>query len=136
LWQQAQWLADEVATGRAALRELEHAQHYHTVHVQPIWRHGLRQARRIGQHIFYVPLNAQPDLSIAVKVKYKWDELGEVMMLGGPEPHQARLEVTAAQSEMLPKVAAPVVKKAVIAPVQAQPVTSSFQPFADQNNGR
>jgi spore germination cell wall hydrolase CwlJ-like protein len=112
LWQQAQWIAEEVTTGRAWLRELKLAKHYHTVQVQPVWRLGLRPARRIGQHIFYVPLGAQPDLSLAVKIKYRWDEIGEYTMVGGPDAREAHLEVAAAQADFAIKPAALAIKRA------------------------
>lgn len=74
LWQQAQWVADEVATGRAWLREIDKSEHYHTAAVAPIWRLALKPVRRIGQHIFYVPPGTPVDLTLARKLKPRWDE--------------------------------------------------------------
>jgi spore germination cell wall hydrolase CwlJ-like protein len=77
-WLQSQWIAEEVATGRAWLRELEHAEYFHTFHVGPPWRHTAQRVRRIGQHIFYAPGSAPPaDLTMARKVVLRWDEAAQ-----------------------------------------------------------
>jgi Cell Wall Hydrolase len=55
LWQEARWIADDVAAGRAYLSELSTATHYHATTVAPVWRLGLGEIRRIGNHIFYGP---------------------------------------------------------------------------------
>lgn len=79
-WRRARWVADEVAAGRAHLRELEHAHHFHTVHVRPVWRLRLKPVRRIGQHVFYVDPSIEPDMSLARLVPKPWDEPGVVVM--------------------------------------------------------
>ena len=53
LWDNAKSLANDVIAGRAWLREVTEATHYHTVNVAPVWRLGLQPIRTIGSHIFY-----------------------------------------------------------------------------------
>lgn len=53
-WEQAKWIADDVAAGRAYLAELEGVLHFHTTRVRPIWRLSMRPVRTIGNHIFYL----------------------------------------------------------------------------------
>ena len=53
LWDNAKALANDVVTGRAWLREVTEATHYHTVNVAPVWRLGLQPVRTIGSHVFY-----------------------------------------------------------------------------------
>ena len=53
LWDNAKALANDVVNGRAWLREVIEATHYHTVSVAPVWRLGLQPVRTIGSHIFY-----------------------------------------------------------------------------------
>ena len=53
LWDEAQTIAELATTGRVYLRELEHATHYHTMAVKPVWRESLRTIATIGAHIFY-----------------------------------------------------------------------------------
>lgn len=52
-WERAKMVADHALQGGAYLRELEHATHYHTTAVAPIWRHALVNLTTIGSHIFY-----------------------------------------------------------------------------------
>ena len=53
LWDNAKALANDVVSGRAWLREVTEATHYHTVNVAPVWRLGLQPVRTIGSHVFY-----------------------------------------------------------------------------------
>jgi spore germination cell wall hydrolase CwlJ-like protein len=129
LWQQAQWVAAEVATGRAWLRELDKSEHYHTVSVAPIWRLGMKPARRIGQHIFYVANDVVVDPTMARKVKPRWDEpvFNAWAETAKPEPELvANIEIKVPTKPLV------VIKKAapVVTPVRSE----AFNPFstADQ----
>jgi hypothetical protein len=53
LWDEAQTIAELAIAGRVYLRELEHATHYHTTAVKPVWRERLQTIATIGAHIFY-----------------------------------------------------------------------------------
>lgn len=57
-WEQAKWIADDVAAGRAQLSELEGVTHYHTHAVRPVWRLTMRPVRTIGAHVFYIDRSA------------------------------------------------------------------------------
>jgi spore germination cell wall hydrolase CwlJ-like protein len=52
-WEQAAWIADDVAAGRAYLSELRGAVFFHTTAVKPVWRLSLTPVRTIGRHVFY-----------------------------------------------------------------------------------
>jgi spore germination cell wall hydrolase CwlJ-like protein len=124
LWQQTQWVAAEVATGRAWLRELDKSEHYHTVSVAPIWRLGMKPARRIGQHIFYVANDVVVDPTMARKVKPRWDEpvANSWAETAKPEP-----ELVANIEIKVPVKPTVVIKKAapVVTPVRSE----AFNPF-------
>lgn len=63
-FEEAKLVADQAIAGQAFLRELEHATHYHTTVVKPVWRGGLVKIATIGAHIFY----AEPGGVIAADV--------------------------------------------------------------------
>lgn len=52
-WDEARSIAGYAVAGKVYLRELEHATHYHTTAVKPIWRENLNPIATIGAHIFY-----------------------------------------------------------------------------------
>jgi hypothetical protein len=62
MWDRAQEIARDATLGRAWLRELVEATHYHTTAVLPIWRLGLEPLHTFGTHIFY----RSPDLEFAL----------------------------------------------------------------------
>jgi len=53
MYAEAELVAEQALAGQAWLRELEHATHYHTTAVNPVWRLGLTPLVTIGNHIFY-----------------------------------------------------------------------------------
>jgi spore germination cell wall hydrolase CwlJ-like protein len=52
-WQQAAWVADDVAAGRAWLRELSDATHYHNTSAKPPWRLSMKFIRKVGWRMYY-----------------------------------------------------------------------------------
>ena len=52
-WEHAQMIANDAIQGRAWLRELVAATHYHATSVAPIWRRDLTKIGPFGKHIFY-----------------------------------------------------------------------------------
>lgn len=52
-WDEARSIAGYAVAGKVYLRELEHATHYHTTAVKPVWRENLNRIATIGAHIFY-----------------------------------------------------------------------------------
>ncbi len=52
-WDEAKLIAEQAVNGQGYLRELEHATHYHTTSVKPVWREKLDRLSTIGSHIFY-----------------------------------------------------------------------------------
>lgn len=128
-WLQAVWIAEEVAAGRARLRELAHVERYHSYQVGPDWKASMRRIRRIGGLIFYAPHAApDPDLSMALlRPKAPWDD---------PQPLQwVDLELRERQGEVmahtqtLPLPPKPVVIRRASPPASASRET--FNPFAN-----
>ena len=132
LWLQATWIAEEVASGRAFLRELEHARHYHTVAVKPVWRLSLRVVRRIGQHIFYVPWTTTPDMDMVSKAPVRWDEASNHVMIDEEDSSVATARLVPSSAPIPVKRPPPV--------VTARPTTSgsapAFNPFATSADAR
>jgi Cell Wall Hydrolase len=62
MWDRAQEIARDATLGRAWLRELVEATHYHTTAVSPVWRLGLEPLHTFGTHVFY----RSPDLEFAL----------------------------------------------------------------------
>lgn len=52
-WESAKDIANDAVQGRAWLREMVEATHYHSVGVAPVWRVDLQQISTVGSHIFY-----------------------------------------------------------------------------------
>lgn len=128
-WLQSQWIAEEVAAGRAWLRELEHAEYFHTFHVGPPWRHMAQRVRRIGQHIFYAPASAPPaDLTMARKVVLRWDEAAMTSWTTPDVDLVRREHQILAATEVVP--AAPPSPKPIL--VRAKPQPSSGAPTAER----
>lgn len=65
-WASAVEVAGQVVEGRAFLRELEHATHYHATSVDPVWRHGLEPLRTVGSHVFYRDPEGGPARPVAM----------------------------------------------------------------------
>ena len=63
-WARAQDIARDAVNGRAWLRELLEATHYHTTAVSPVWRLGLEDVGTFGDHIFY----RSPDIAAALSL--------------------------------------------------------------------
>ena len=136
LWLQAAWIAEDVAAGRAYLRELEQAQHYHTVAVKPVWRLSLRPVRRIGQHIFYVPWGTTPDLRMVSKAPTRWDEASNPMMIDEAPGEQTASRIIPTSG---PAVGMSPVKRPPAPPSakpSADPSASGFMPFASTADAR
>lgn len=64
LWEQAQTVAEQAITGKAWLRELTDATHYHTTSVAPVWRTSLTPLTTIGSHVFYREGNGLQEASL------------------------------------------------------------------------
>ncbi|MGH1349500.1 MAG: cell wall hydrolase [Methyloligellaceae bacterium] len=52
-WRMAKRIARKVMNGKAWLKEIGNASHYHATYVSPKWRHGMWRRKKIGLHIFY-----------------------------------------------------------------------------------
>lgn len=98
--QQARWIADDVAAGRAWLSELDTATHMHAATNAPPWRQGMIEVARIGRLIFY----RSPDGPIVPPL---WTDAGaaQVSALNGAEP----------LADQLPNVAPYVERQAPVA---------------------
>jgi hypothetical protein len=57
-WDQANKIANQVASGDLYLPEVSNATHYHATYVYPDWAPRLRRVTKIGMHIFYKFKNA------------------------------------------------------------------------------
>ena len=66
MWQQASWVASEVLSGGAWLRELTEATHYHRKDLAPVWRLALKEIGRVGVHVFYGPPGSKQVLALEV----------------------------------------------------------------------
>jgi spore germination cell wall hydrolase CwlJ-like protein len=67
LWDVAIDVAKKVITGKAFIKEIAEATHYHATYVSPKWRKQMEKIKRIGVHVFYKapfvrPLVASTDL--------------------------------------------------------------------------
>jgi spore germination cell wall hydrolase CwlJ-like protein len=130
-WLQAHWIAEDVAAGRAYLRELWHAQRYHYYLYQPAWRLTQRPVRRLGQNIFYTAAPHSPDLTYASPTR-PWDEPAHVEMLGESEVLSAGLLVPSSG----PAPATPLTRKVPPPPPHATEKKPAFNPFANNNDQR
>jgi spore germination cell wall hydrolase CwlJ-like protein len=61
-WQQAAWIADDAAAGRAWLSELSDATHYHNASAKPPWRLSMKFIRKVGWRMFYADPKAAETL--------------------------------------------------------------------------
>lgn len=52
-WERSKRLANRVLEGRAWLKSIGHATHYHATYVKPRWRRKMARLKQIGRHIFY-----------------------------------------------------------------------------------
>lgn len=57
-WEQANQIAEQVASGALYLPEVGNATHYHATYVYPDWAPQLKRVTKIGMHIFYKFKNA------------------------------------------------------------------------------
>lgn len=132
-WTQAQWIAEDVATGRAFLRELDRAEHFHTIHVKPVWRHGLKIVRRIGLHVFYVAPGVSPDMTFARHPSPAWDGTGTSASLDvAPAPviqSHTSTDVVGAAPAAKPKATVRKVNPAA----NAVPAAAMFELFAERD---
>jgi spore germination cell wall hydrolase CwlJ-like protein len=134
-WQQALWVAEEVAAGRAHLRELVHAERFHSYLAGPDWKASMRRVRRIGGLIFYATHAApDPDLSMAMaKPKGQWDE-PPGMFWADVQSTERQVEVLALTTEKLPLAPRAVSLRrgpnTATGSVGTAPA-SAFNPFAD-----
>jgi spore germination cell wall hydrolase CwlJ-like protein len=67
LWDVAIDVAKKVISGKAFIKEIAEATHYHATYVSPTWRNKMEKIKRIGVHVFYKapfvrPLVASTDL--------------------------------------------------------------------------
>jgi spore germination cell wall hydrolase CwlJ-like protein len=67
LWDVAIDVAKKVISGKAFIKEIAEATHYHATYVSPKWRNKMEKIKRIGVHVFYKapfvrPLVASTDL--------------------------------------------------------------------------
>jgi spore germination cell wall hydrolase CwlJ-like protein len=137
-WQQALWVAEEVAAGRAHLRELAHAERFHSYLVGPDWKASMRRVRRIGGLIFYSAHSApDPDLTMAMaKPKGQWDEPPS-MFWADIQSTERLVEVLALTTEKLPQPPkAATIRRAPATPTgnsAASAPASTFNPFANAN---
>jgi spore germination cell wall hydrolase CwlJ-like protein len=127
-WMQAQWIAEEVAAGRAYLRELEHAQRYHYYLTQPAWRLTQRPVRRLGQNIFYVAAADEPDMTFA-SARRPWDEAAQFEMIGEEQSLSAGQLVTSSTP-------APAILRKPAPAARAVDTGPAFNPFANTNDNR
>ncbi len=52
-WRMAKRIARKVLDGKAWLKDIGNASHYHATYVSPKWKHGMWRRKKIGLHIFY-----------------------------------------------------------------------------------
>ena len=95
-WTQARDIANDAVQGRAWLRELVEATHYHTLNVSPVWRIDLEPLGTYGQHVFYKARDLQGHLSLAHAVERH--EVEASASVGGavPRPPHAAAALPAA----------------------------------------
>jgi hypothetical protein len=117
MWDRAQEIARDAILGRAWLRELVEATHYHTTTVSPIWRQGLDPIKTFGSHIFY----RSPDLEFALALPRS----GENRNLEASAVSDAPLD------GKLPEVAASVVPAPAAVAAKPRPIARSVRVTSD-----
>jgi spore germination cell wall hydrolase CwlJ-like protein len=127
-WMQALWIAEEVAAGRAYLRELEHVQRYHFYLAQPVWRLTHRPVRRLGQNVFYINAAIAPDMAYASS-RRPWDEPAQFDMIGEDQAPSAGQLVTSSAP-------APGVRKPQPVALPTAKSTPAFNPFGNASDMR
>lgn len=70
LWDVAIDVAKKVISGKAFIKELAEATHYHATYVSPKWRNKMQKIKRIGVHIFYKAPFVRP-----LVASNDWDDL-------------------------------------------------------------
>ncbi len=132
-WMQAQWVAEEVAAGRAFLRELEHTYRYHYYLAQPAWRLTQRPVRRLGQNIFYVSAASEPDMTFVSK-RRPWDETAQFEMIGEEQSLSASSSAGHLVTSSTPVSASGLRKPQPV--VRAADNGQSFNPFGNGQDAR
>ncbi len=101
-WQAALYVADEVAAGRAFLRELNHATRYHLATAKATLQSTMQPVRRIGRYAFYQPFGERVDATFVDGVVHGWDERHEAaLVIDQPERLGAMRPAAAASSKPL-----------------------------------
>ena len=70
LWDKSIEVAKKVISGKAFIKEIAEATHYHATYVSPKWRRKMQKIKRIGVHIFYKAPFVRP-----LVASNEWDDL-------------------------------------------------------------